>query len=411
MASRKQPVNDPKPRLHKGTGQLVVTLRDSNTGRRKDFYCGLYGKAESMVRYAEVVQAWKDRGRVLDAIPTAPAPPADSPGQGTVASIALAYLNDLLAQGRMHEKHLSGLKRALGILRSIHGATPITDFGPKALKEVRKAMIDYRTGKKKDRPWCRKTINERVRHLVNMAEWAVSEERAPAHWAHALQSVKPLKRGEFSVPEGEPVKPAVIEHVEAIREHVSSVVWAMVQVQRYSGMRAGEVCIMRLTDIDITGDIWLYRPTAHKNQHRGHDRVVALGKKAQDAIRPLLTDRAIHAYLFDPRESFRQRAEANATEGKSRRANQKRSPTKTDRTLNDHYTTATYYRAIQRGCKLANVQPWGTHRLRHLFATEARKELGPEHAQAVLGDKSIKMVERYAEISTQRAIEAARKIG
>ena len=56
MAPRRHSANDPKPRLHKGTGQLVVTLRDCNTGRRKDFYCGLHGKAESMVRYAEVVQ-------------------------------------------------------------------------------------------------------------------------------------------------------------------------------------------------------------------------------------------------------------------------------------------------------------------------------------------------------------------
>lgn len=410
MAPKGQSKNDPKPRLHKASGRLVVTLTDSLSGRRRDVYCGRYGDAQAMVRYGEVVRAWKDRGRVLDAIPTAP-PAIDEPSHGTVAAVALAYLDDLIAQGRMHQKHLSGLKRTLGILRSLHGATPVTAFGPKALKEVRRAMIDLRIGKKKDRRWSRKTINERVRHLVNMAEWAVSEERAPAHWAHALQSVKPLKRGEFGVPDGEPVRPAVVEHVDAIREHVSNVVWAMVQVQRHTGMRAGEVCIMRPIDIDTSGDIWLYRPTAHKNQHRGHDRVVALGKQAQNAIRPLLSGRPVHAYLFDPRESFRERAQANATEDKPRRATQKPSPTKTDRALNDHYTTATYYQAIRRGCELAGVPIWGTHRLRHLFATEARKELGPEHAQAVLGDKSIRMVERYAEISTQRAIEAARMIG
>lgn len=408
MAKAKQD-RDPQPRRH-ATGQLVVTLQDANTGKRKNFYCGKYGLAGSMVEYARVVQAWKDRGRVLDAIP-APPPKLHEPSHGTVAGVALAYLEDLIAQGRMHEKHLSGLKRALGILRSHYGAAPVTDFGPRALKEVRRAMIDLRIGKKKDRRWSRKTINERVRHLVNMAEWAVSEERAPAHWAHALQSVKPLKQGEFGVPDGKPVRPAVVDHVQAIREHVSSVVWAMVQVQRHTGMRAGEVCIMRPIDLNTSADIWLYSPTAHKNQHRGHDRVVALGKQAQDAIRPLLANRPVHAYLFDPRESFRERAQANATEDKPRRANQIPSPTKTDRTLNDHYTTATYYQAIRRGCELAGVPIWGTHRLRHLFATEARKELGPEHAQAVLGDRSIRMVERYAEISTQRAIEAARKIG
>ena len=410
MAPKAHTNNDPKPRLHKPSGRLVVTLRDVHSGARRDIYCGRYGDAQAMVRYAEVVHAWKDRGRVLDATPTNPRG-LDEPDRGTVAAVALAYLNDLIAQGRMHEKHLSGVRRALGILRSLHGATPITEFGPRALKEVRRAMVDLRIGKRKNRRWSRKTINERLRHLINMAEWSVSEERAPAHWAHALQSVKPLRRGEFGVPDGEPVRPAVVEHVEAIREYVSSVIWAMIQTQRYTGMRAGEVCIMRAIDIDTTGDIWLYRPSTHKNQHRGHDRVVALGKQAQDAIHPLLIGRPIHAYLFDPRESFRERAEANATEGKPRRANQRPSPKKTERTVTDHFTTATYCQAIRRGCELAGVPVWGTHRLRHLYATEARKELGPEHAQAVLGDKSIRMVERYAEISAQRAIEVARKIG
>lgn len=409
MAKNKNKYKDPQPRRH-ASGQIVVRLRDANTGRRKDVYCGVYGKAESMVRYSEVVQRWKDRGRVLDAIPAPPAKP-DDPRHGCVATIALAYVRNIEQRGTMDIRHLSGLKRALGLLRSIHGGTPVCDFGPLALQEVRQAMIDLRFGKDNKRRWARKTINERVRHIANMAEWAVSQEKAPASWAHALQSVKPLKTGEFGIPEGGKVKPANPDHVDKIREHISSVVWAMVQVQRYTGMRAGEVCIMRPIDIDTSSDIWLYRPTTHKNQHRGHDRVVALGRQAQGAIRPLLFGRPIHAYLFDPRESFRERAQANATEDKPRRPNQKPSPTKTSRTLNNHYTTATYYQAIRRGCELAGVPIWGTHRLRHLFATEARKELGPEHAQAVLGDKSIRMVERYAEISTQRAIEAARKIG
>lgn len=409
MAKNKAKIKDPQPRRH-ASGQLVVRLRDAITGKRRDIYCGVYGKAESNARYLEVIQAWKDRGRVLDAIPE-PAAKPDEPRHGVVATIALAYVRDTEDRGRMDRRHLSGLKRALGVLRSIQGGTPVCEFGPLALQEVRQAMIDLRYGKDNKRRWSRKTINERVRHIVNMADWAVSVEKAPPSWAHALKSVKPLKTGEFGIPEGRVVKPADPDHVEKIREHVSNVVWAMIQVQRYTGMRAGEVCTMRAIDIDTAGDVWVYRPTAHKNKHRGHDRLVAIGAKAQAAIAPLLVGRPVHAYLFDPRESVRERTQINATKGKPRRPNQKPSPNRTGRTINDHYTTPTYYNAIRRGCELAGVPVWGTHRLRHLFATETRDEFGLEHAQAVLGDRSINMAQHYAKVSLEKAIEVANKIG
>lgn len=409
MANKTSKSNDPQPRRH-ASGQLVVRLRDANTGKRRDVYCGVYGKAESTARYLEVVQAWKDRGRVLDAIPEPPAK-SDEPRHGVVASIALAYVRDIEERGTMDRRHLSGLRKALSVLRSIHGGTPVSEFGPLALQEVRQAMIDLRQGKDKKRRWARKTINERVRHITNMAQWAVSQEKAPASWHHALQSVKPLRRGEFGIPEGRAVKPADPDHVEAIREHVSSVVWAMIQVQRYTGMRAGELCSMRAIDIDTAGEVWVYRPTQHKNKHRGHDRAVAIGDKAQAAIAPLLAGRPVHAYLFDPRESRRERDQVKAKKGKHRRPNQKPSPNRTGRTINDYYTTATYYNAIRRGCELAEVPVWGTHRLRHLFATETRDEFGLEHAQAVLGDRSINMAQHYAKVGLEKAIEVAQKIG
>jgi integrase len=48
----------------------------------------------------------------------------------------------------------------------------------------------------------------------------------------------------------------------------------MVQFQFHSGMRAGELVIMRTCDIDTTGKVWLYRPTHHKTAHRGQTRVI-----------------------------------------------------------------------------------------------------------------------------------------
>jgi hypothetical protein len=68
-------------------------------------------------------------------------------------------------------------------------------------------------------------------------------------------------------------------------------------------MRPGEVVILRAIDLDMRGPVWLYRPGSdqehglHKSAWRGHDRVIAIGPRAQEVIKPFLkTD--LHAYLF-----------------------------------------------------------------------------------------------------------------
>ena len=43
--------------------------------------------------------------------------------------------------------------------------------------------------------------------------------------------------------------------VEAIQPFVARQVWAMVQLQRLTGMRPGEVCRMRMCDLDISGAV------------------------------------------------------------------------------------------------------------------------------------------------------------
>jgi integrase len=67
---------------------------------------------------------------------------------------------------------------------------------------------------------------------------------------------------------------------------------AMVQVQRKSAMRPSEVCRMRVGDIDMSGEIWLYRPVAHKGSWRDDDeeyeREIALGKPEQAILLPYL---------------------------------------------------------------------------------------------------------------------------
>ena len=79
----------------------------------------------------------------------------------------------------------------------------------------------------------------------------------------------------------------------------------MVQLQWHTGMRPGEVRIMRTIDMDTSGRIWEYRPSQYKGIHleSDHERVVALGPKAQQILAPWLrTD--LEAFLFQPAEAY-----------------------------------------------------------------------------------------------------------
>ena len=72
----------PAYRLHKQSGQAVVTLPDG-LGRRRDVLLGKYGSPESRKEYARVLAEWEADGRRL------PEPVATS--DITVNELVLAY--------------------------------------------------------------------------------------------------------------------------------------------------------------------------------------------------------------------------------------------------------------------------------------------------------------------------------
>ena len=78
----------------------------------------------------------------------------------------------------------------------------------------------------------------------------------PPSTHHGLKAVVGLRRGRSEARESEPVRPAPEASVDAIRPYVSRQVWAMVELQRLTGMRPGEVRQMRTCDLDATAKVW-----------------------------------------------------------------------------------------------------------------------------------------------------------
>jgi hypothetical protein len=123
-------------------------------------------------------------------------------------------------------------------------------------------------------------------------------------------------------------------------------------------MRPGEVVIMRTMDINTTGSIWEYRPDSHKTEHHGKDRVIFIGPKAQEILRPWLkTD--LTADLFSPRESMAEHAVElrKARKTKVQPSQQNRRKRNPRRVPAEKYRVTGYSLAIRRGCDRAFPHP------------------------------------------------------
>ncbi len=307
------------------------------------------------------------------------------------------------------------IKAAVGHLVRLYGDTLAEDFGPKKLKAVRQEIIAKGRKRKKKHtgePLTRKYINYRVACIVRMFKWAVEEELVPVTVYQSLKAVAALRKGRTKeVLESTKVKPVPEEHIPPVLKELPAQVAAMVQVQRLAGMRPDEVTIMRPCDIDRTGEIWSYTPLTHKTEHHEIEKVILLGPKAQEILKPWL-DRDPTAYLFSPKEVREASLASRRKEESSRRRNakrlRKRRPTRLPR---DHYDDESLCQAVERACKRAKVPRWTPGRLRHNAGTQVRSKFGAEAAQLVLGHQNLSTTEIYAEKDMARYRDIIREIG
>lgn len=382
----------PSYRLHRPSGQAVVTL----SGR--DHYLGQFDTPESREEYDRLVAEWIASGRR----------PLNVATSLTIAELVLKYLDHAEAYYGTAGPTTSEYRclcDAVKPLVELYARTSANDFGPLALKAVRQRMID--------RGWARKHINRQISRIRRVFRWGVENEIVGASTLHALQAVAALKAGRTEAPETNRVLPVPDDHVDAVLPHVSPQVAAMIELQRKTGARAGEIIQLRPCDVDRSGEIWIFRPARHKTQYAGRDREIYLGPEAQKILTPWL-DRPDDAFCFSP-------AEAEAARNASRRA-ARRSPmtpsqaarkpkTTPRRPKRDHYTVSAYRRAIVYGIGRAKSTHWHPHQLRHAFATVARAKFGLDVVQVLLGHATADTTQIYAQADRERAASAVRNIG
>jgi integrase len=393
----------------------------------RDHYLGRYGSNLSRAEYDRLLSEWLAAGRRC----ASPAAPAGS--DITVNEFLDAYLDycdEYYVKGGAPTSETRNIRLAVRPLRRLHGHTLARDVGPLALKSVRQALVD--TG------LCRTEINKRVRRIVRAFKWAVSEEMVPPSVHQGLKAVQGIRPGRADVREAPPVRPVPDALVDAVRPFVSRQVWAMIELQRLTGMRPGEVVIMRTQDIDTSGRVWCYVPAAHKTAHHGKDRRVYLGPAAQTILQSWLRG-ALDAYLFQACEA----ATEIRTGWRAKRKSEVQ-PSQRDRRVKrpsiapgDRYTTDSYRRAIARATDQAFPHPalstvpadrltkeqrmelrawqrehrWHPHQLRHSAGRRLRREFGLDVTRAVLGHSTPVVTEVYAELDEAKASDAMERVG
>lgn len=411
----------PAYRLHKSTGQALVTLPDG-LGGRKDFYLGAHGSAESRKEYLRLIQEWEATGRCLP-------PQVDlCKSDLTIAEVILAYWK--WAEGRYVKEgkptsELDTIRQALRFVHTLYGDTPAREFGPLSLKAVRNAMVSHKitrkvkqkdpeTGKVKRvekisaEGLSRRFINKQIVRIKSFFKWAVAEELVPAATYQALACVAGLRKGEGGTREKAPVPPVADHVVDATMPFLTPMVADIVRVQRLSGARPGEILQMRALDLDRSSDVWEFRPGRHKGEHHDRARVVFIGPQAQRILQKY-SSLEMAAPFFRPDVSEESR---NLQKRQSRKspmtpsAKKRRARQKSRGRAGEQYTVAVYRRAIARACKKAGVPVWTPHQLRHTAATDVRKRFGLEAAQAVLGHAALGVTQVYAE----KDLECARRV-
>jgi integrase len=399
----------PKLRHHKATGQAYAVLN------KKYIFFGLYGTPEATQKYHQTIAEWLAAGKHV----------GQSPDDITINEIIARFWK--YAQGYYVRPdgtptyEINNFRQALRPLQVLYGATRAAEFGPRALAAVRHKMVQA--------AWCRSNINKMVGRIKLMFRWAAEKELIAASVYHGLQTVRGLPKGRSEAKETTPVGPAPQEYIYAVEPYVSRQVWALIQLQLLTGARSGELVIMRPCDIDMSGNIWIYRPGQHKTAHHGFSRTIYIGPRGQAILRAFLL-RPAKAYCFSPAEAMAEWRQENFANRKTplHQGNTVGTNTtdKPRRQAGRYYTPTAYGHAITKAIKKAfrpdgmsdaefatwkPQQHWHPHQLRHNAATFLRKEFGLETARIILGHRSAAITEVYAEMDQQKAMEAIVRVG
>ena len=367
-------------------------------------YLGRYGSLEAQRRYVELIEQWQRDGcrppkRGVSCVQSCT----------TVRDLLQLYLDTIDRTGRYQKAGRPTTQRRYveRVCRSFAehcGDVPVGRLN-KGL------LVTWRDRIEEDRGQTRTTINKKQAAVKRMLAWAAERDLVPENVWHAMNSVRPLRRGEVGDrPErGKPRRAVTWAEVVQVAEQCSPQVAAMLRLQALTSMRPGEVVSMRWSDIDrsqTNHDGWVYRVRNGKTSHHGTETTYLLKDQAQAILAGFPA--TPNAHIFSPRTAMEERRlalRATRTSKVTKQTEQRDRGRR--RTYADCWGLNEYRRAVQRACTKAGIAPFTPHEVRHGAITHVARTAGLLAAQRGANHTSSQTTARYLHTSEADAASAA----
>lgn len=278
------------------------------------------------------------------------------PRPNTVAELVTAYLShckeNYPARVGKRSSSFTNARDAVRSIETMYGLLALDAVGPIQVQAARLFLIDQNLS--------RRTINDRLARIRRMYRWAMEKGWVGSEVVEGL-CISGLRKGRSAARESPKRKAVPIETVmRTLRcPRMSKVVKDMVRVQLRTGMRPAELTELRGSEIDTTGEVWVYEPPEHKMAFLERQRTVLIGPRAQLILLPYLND----GFLF-----------------KTRRG--------------QPYKVDSYSQEIRRACERLRIDRWCPALIRKRTATEAAK-VSETAARDILGHSDVKTTRQH----------------
>jgi integrase len=342
------------------SGQARVTLNG------KVHYLGAFGSLAAQQAYAELLAKWESNGRR----PLDPTP--DVEGIKPVREVFRLWLAQLDASGRYQRNGAptSARRRLLGRVEKflkMHGSMP-------AHRLTERQLVTYRDELERT-TLTRSGINCSVAAVKQGIRWGFERGHFTRDCWLSCSAVAPLSRTVAGHRDRKKAKRAPTpSEVEAVAVAASPIVAAMLRVQFLLGSRPGELCAMRLADIDRSTI-----PTHGAATFRVPDSIAKTAHHGR-SVRYAIPPSALAIIDAQPSRG----PGAPVFESPIRSANGKR-----------QWSVGGYRNALLAACERAGVEAFSGHEVRHGTITLACAKYGAFAASSMANHGRLQTTEGY----------------
>jgi integrase len=339
------------------SGQARVTLNG------KVHYLGLHGSLGAQKAYTDLIERWESNGR-------RPLEPSKTVVQlRKVRDITGDYLAYLTATGRYTKRGRRTSQRrlcelALEEFSQNYGQIPASELTD-TIVVLHRDWVERRTH------LTRTGVNRKMQHIRACFKWAAHRGMITRDQWLGIAGIESLTRAECGGRDWkQPKRPVTLEEVERVASAASLLVGRMLRVQAAIGCRPGEVVLMRWSDISTDNVVVdgvpcrVYTVEHAKNEH--HNSAPTTYCMPPSVMKILGPPTGPGQYVFP-------------------------SP----KLLGSPYSRSAYCAATHNACKVAGVERFSPHCIRHGFLTRAANRYGVLAAAAAANHASTQVTAGY----------------